>query len=135
MVHIIALRLCTLPTANRLETPQPQLVVPLELAVMGEGPLPSPEFALKRVGVFQADAAAIGLTDMGYDHPAVDRVVLHQFGHLGAAGGLWIFERAAALAVIEGDPPAIGVGAGFATAAGQASKAETDIRGDIGTHA
>src|SRR3546814_11317328 len=66
---------------------------------------------------------------------ALDRIAADEPGdlRLGAGGG--VVERAAALAVVEGDAPAVLVGARLAAPPHQPGEAEADVGGGVGGHA
>src|SRR4051794_7125267 len=101
--------------ADRTVGAEPPALHPLELAVMGEGPGPAPQLALEGVGVLQRNAAAIGAADVADDDARLDRGVADEARHLGLGGGARVVEGAAALVLVEGDAPAIGMRAGLAT--------------------
>ena len=102
---------------------------------MREGPGPAPELALEGVGVLQRDAAAIGAADVADDDARLDRGVADEAGDLGLCRGARVVEGAAALVLVEGDAPAIGMGPGLPAAAHQPGEAEDDVGRDIGAHA
>ena len=52
-----------------------------QLTIVGEGPVLTPEFPSERVGIGQADAADVGLSDMTDDVFRLDRILLDQFGN------------------------------------------------------
>ncbi|MPN12430.1 hypothetical protein SDC9_159748 [bioreactor metagenome] len=116
LLHDPAEGLFAVRVANGLEVGMKLGGEVLEIAVVREDPVASPEFAHEGVAVLQADHALGGLADMGYDVGALDRVFADELGDLGVDGAFVIDEVAQALVFEEGDAPAVGVVAGVACA-------------------
>jgi hypothetical protein len=111
------------------------VLCPLELAIVDEAPVATPEFAREGMGVLQTDLAPVGATDMADHITASDGIVAHQPGDLRVDAGLRIVEGTAALALVKRDTPTILVHPGATAALHQADKAETGIGWHIGAHA
>src|SRR5690606_22658402 len=105
-----------------------------EVAVMGEHPVASPQFAHEGMAVFQRHMADGGLADMGNDVGGLDRIALDQFGDRRGDGGLVVDEVAYAAAFEESDSPTVVVGVGAAAAVGEAGKREDNVGRDIAVH-
>jgi len=110
------------------------LFYPLQLAVVRKGPVFTPQFAGKGVGILETDPAAIRLADMADHDVAFDRVMPQQVGDLGASAGIRIVKAAAAMPLVKGDPPAVLVGSRHTTALHQTGETEADVSGDICAH-
>jgi len=95
---------------------EPLLFYPLQLAVVRKGPVFTPQFAGKGVGILETDPAAIRLANMTDHDVAFDRVLPDEAGDLGASAGMRVVKAAAAMPLVKGDPPAIRVGTRHTTA-------------------
>src|SRR5690606_32090377 len=106
----------------------------IDLAVVGTGPVLSPQLTGKRMGVGQADTPHIGLADMADHIFRFDRIALDQLGDGRTVAWRRVMEATNALALIEGHAPAITMGPRLAATLHQSGKAEADIRRHVGTH-
>src|SRR5574343_313406 len=93
-----------------------------QVAVVGENPVAAPQFAYEGMGVFQPDCALRRLADMGDDVPGADRVAAYQFGDRRGARRLRAEQEPGALALEEGDAPAVGMDVGGAAAGLEAAE-------------
>ena len=107
----------------------------IDLAVMGEGPVLTPQLPGKGMGIGQADPADVGLADMADDVLRLDRITLDQLGNGRAVTGLRIMKAAHPAPFVEGHAPAVTMGPGTPAALHQPGKTEADIRRYVGTHA
>src|SRR5690606_33049277 len=85
--------------------------------------------------VLQRDPAPIRPADVADDGAALDRIAANEAGDLGAGARRRIVEAAAALAVIEGDAPAVAMRAGLPAAPHQPGEAEADVGRGVRGHA
>ena len=105
-----------------------------ELAVVGEHPVATPEFAHEGMGVGQAGVADVGLANVADGHFAFYWMSLDHCGDSGIGAGIGVVEGPYAFAFVKGDAPAVLVRAGLSTPTGQAGKAETQVSGGVGAH-
>src|SRR5260370_33165151 len=87
------------------------------------------------MGVFELDPAAIGAADVADYDPALDRVIADEMRDLRMRARLRVVKAAAALALVKGDAPAVGMRPALAAAPHQPGKAEADVGRHIGAHA
>src|SRR5690606_8607078 len=106
-----------------------------ELAVMGEAPVLSPEFADEGMGIDQRHLADIGMADMADHHFALDQIALEHLRHFRLAAGHRVLEQTQPAALVEGDTPAILVRPGPPTALHQPGEAEVNVGRYVGAHA
>src|SRR6266566_7142571 len=120
--------------ADRAVIGERQFLDAFELAIMSEIPIAAPQLACEGMGILERHPAAPGATDMADHDPAFDRVTANETRNLGPRARLRVVKGAAALAIVEGDAPAVAVRAALATTTHQPGKAEADIGGDVGIH-
>lgn len=133
-VHQPAKGVFAIGGADRHVVAERALFDAFQLAVMGEAPGVAPQFAAEGMGVFQRCLAAIGLTHMGNDHQALDRVGADEARQFGMGAGIGVVDRPAALVLVETDAPAVGMRTRGAATLGKRREAETDIGRYIGAH-
>src|SRR6266481_1572412 len=117
----------TVGRADRAVISERQFLDALELTIMSEIPIAAPQLAGEGVGILERHPAAPGATDMADHDPALDRVTANKACDLGTRARLRVVKGAAALAVVEGNAPAVAVRTALATAPHQPGKAEADI--------
>src|SRR6266851_10235115 len=133
-VHHPAKSMLAVGRADRAVIGERQFLDAAELTIMSEIPIAAPQFAGEGVRILERHPGAPGATDMADHDPAFDRVTANKARDFGTRARLRVVKGAAALAVVEGDIPAVAVRAALATAPHQPGKAEADIGGDIGIH-
>ena len=132
LLHQPAERELAVGAAHRAERRVQARVVLLQVAVVGEHPVPAPQLALERVRVLQRHAALRRLADVGDDVVAADRIAPHHVGHRRVASALRVDEQAHAVALEEGDAEAVLV---FLGPRAEAGEAEHDVGRRVRVHA
>ena len=66
--------------------------------------MPTEQFAMERMGVFQVNRACVSLPDMSDDGLGTDRQVFHKPGHRRITAGVDIAELLEAFAVVKTIP-------------------------------
>src|SRR5471030_798202 len=120
--------------SNRTQRAGIKLSVTAQLAVVGVSPVAAPQFAGKRVGIFQRHFAAVSLTDMRDHRAGFDGVFLNQAGDGRIKTRMRILKGAATITLVEGNAPAIFMRASPASTLHQPTETETDISRNVGAH-
>ena len=126
--------------AHRVEIAVQRRRIVFQVAIVCKHPVATPQLAHKGVAVFQVDCAHRGLADMGHHVVAFDRVASQHLRDRRGGRSLFVYKvahapaRVAAIALKEGDTPAVGMVVGTAAALGKTREAQGQAGGQSAVH-